>query len=425
MKKNYLFILSLLLFVSIFSQEVSTLEWKKDLETLKNRLLEKDYLFYRFSKNEFQLEIEELKNRVSVLNLDEIQWNIHKILSHFKLFDLHLENVNSIRFPLELKVFQDNYYVTSIYKENSYLLGYKLIKIGDFNINEIVNKMKTVFYLPHKNQIEKTLVKYLNNKSLLRYLNIYKKDTLKFTFKSQDNTIETINLPVFKDLDKETLAVIKPRNKLFYQRKNWVWFWKYGINFGKQVFLKYQVCSSKEHINKTLDSLNISEKEYAKAYKLPLQKVYDAKELQPFLETVVEKFEKKRYKKLIIDLRDNTKGAFLSATELIYRVKKIKRINKKGKLFILTNTNINAAAIKIILEFQEKTNALIVGETIFGTKEDSNKNSFFTLPNSNFKINYPTILKQEIKIKPNIKVEPTFKQYKNGIDALLQKVLDY
>lgn len=425
MKKNYLFILSLLFFVSISSQQISKSEWEKDLETLKEVLLKNDYLFSRFSKNDFQLEIEELKNLVSELNSDEIQWNIHKILSHFKLFDLQLENVNSIHFSLEVIFFQDNYYVTSIQKENSYLLGYKLIKIGDFSIDEVVNKMKSVFYLPHKNEIEKTLVKYLNNKSLLRYLNISKKDTLKWTFKSQKGTIETINLSVIQNLDEETLVVIKPKNKLFYQRKNWVWFWKYGINFGKQVFLKYQVCSSKEHINNTLDSLNISKREYAKAYKLSLQKVYDAKELNPFLETVVQKFEKKRYKKLIIDLRDNTKGSFLSATELIYRVKKIKRINKKGKLFILTNKNINAAAIKIILEFQEKTNALIVGETIFGTKEDSNKYSFFILPNSNLKINYPTILKEEIEIDPNIKVEPTFNQYKNGIDGLLQKVLDY
>ncbi|MCF6350172.1 MAG: hypothetical protein L3J23_03955 [Flavobacteriaceae bacterium] len=423
MKINY-WLLFLFFYGTIYTQQITKTQWKKDLDILQTELLEKEYIFHTFSKKALKIQIDQLKTKILYLNYTEIQWELNKLLTRFKTLNLGVSVINNKSFPFEVKEFNNKYYLTKINEENHYLLGKELIKINEFNFKLISTKMKTVFYLPHSNLVTKNLEKNIHNKSLLNYLDIIKKDTIKLTFNTYNTDLEIINLPFITDLDRDLLVEITPNKTAFNQQKNYVWFWKYGINFGKQMFFKYQVSSSKEHIQKMKDSLQMSSLDYARTYKIPLQEVYDAPTFNPFIEEIIEKLKNPRYKKLIIDLRNHTKGSFLNAKELIKKIAQVKRINKSSRLFILTNKITNQAAIATILGFKEQTKAKIVGETVFGTKEDSDKNNSFTLPNSNLVINYPIHFQEEILITPNILVEPTFNQYLKGIDGLLQKVLD-
>lgn len=425
MKITHLFILPLFFCFTSYCQQLTKIQWENDLNVLQKELLQKEYLFHQISKTDFKTQINNLKTTITNLDNEQVAWNINKLLSNFKTLNLTILKETTNVYPFNVKSFKNGFYLTKINKENNYLLNHKLVKINGFSIQEIETKLKSVFYLPHSNLVNNSIEKWINSKSLLSYLNIQKTATLTLTFTTKNNKTESIDLPYIQDLDQDLLAKTIPKKTLFNQRKNNTWFWKYGINFGKQVFLKYSVCLSKEHIVKMKDSLNMSSLMYAKAYKIHLQNVYDAPEFNPFVKTIIEKFNKRRYKKLIIDLRNTKKGSFLSSKPLIKAVSKLNRINKNGRLFILTNKNTSNVAIAVILAFQKQTKVKLIGETVFGTKEDSNKISYFTLPNSKLEINYPLNFQKEVLIKPNITIEPTLNQYINGVDGLLQKALDY
>lgn len=425
MKITHLFILPLFFCFTSYCQQLTKIQWENDLNVLQKELLQKEYLFHQISKTDFKTQINNLKTTITNLDNEQVAWNINKLLSNFKTLNLTILKETTNVYPFNVKSFKNGFYLTKINKENNYLLNHKLVKINGYSIQEIETKLKSVFYLPHSNLVNNSIEKWINSKSLLSYLNIQKTATLTLTFTTKNNKTESIDLPYIQDLDQDLLAKTIPKKTLFNQRKNNTWFWKYGINFGKQVFLKYSVCLSKEHIVKMKDSLNMSSLMYAKAYKIHLQNVYDAPEFNPFVKTIIEKFNKRRYKKLIIDLRNTKKGSFLSSKPLIKAVSKLNRINKNGRLFILTNKNTSNVAIAVILAFQKQTKVKLIGETVFGTKEDSNKISYFTLPNSKLEINYPLNFQKEVLIKPNITIEPTLNQYINGVDGLLQKALDY
>jgi hypothetical protein len=91
----------------------------------------------------------------------------------------------------------------------------------------------------------------------------------------------------------------------------------------------------------------------------------------------------------------------------------------------LTDRHVLASAIATIIAFQKHTKIIIIGEEIVDTIDDTNQLDSFYLPNSNLKIQVPKNYKTKNTVKPNILIEPTFEHYKNGVDILLQKALEY
>ena len=71
-----------------------------------------------------------------------------------------------------------------------------------------------------------------------------------------------------------------------------------------------------------------------------------------------------------------------------------------------------------------KNQSQIIGEKITGFPCSTDKIKSFYLPNSEFKIYYPSQKIKEIEIQPDIPVFYTFEQYINGVDPILQKVLE-
>jgi hypothetical protein len=424
MKKLTFLFCFLFINCTVFCQNNSIIDWKADLNYLNETLIQKEFLFNKLSKTEFNNQVNQLKNELHLLKNDEIYWQFHKLLSLFKNQNLKVLVQDQKLFPFEVKWLKSGIYLTKLPKEFNYVLGQKLIAINNTPIKEIIEKVKTVVY-QNNTSIRVNFNELIKNKSLLSFLNIITNDTIQLTTVSKNQESTSINLVFNELITDDNMSEIIPKKILFYQTKKDKWFWKYGINFGKQVYFKYNVCLSKEYINKIKDSLNITEKDISKIYHLPLQKIYEAVSIDEMGQKIVEKFEKKRYKKLIIDFRGNQIGSLLTSKKLIKQISKIRRINKKGNIFILTDRHVLASAIATIIAFQKHTKVIIIGEEIVDTIDDTNQLDSFYLPNSNLKIQVPKNYKTKNTVKPNILIEPTFEHYKNGVDILLQKALEY
>ena len=274
------------------------------------------------------------------------------------------------------------------------------------------------------NIFKKTKNNSLNIKSFLEYYNFSKTDTLRLELLSDNEKQIKINLPFDTLYDLEEMTKIKPKKTPFYLEKQDRWFWQYGINFGQQVYFKYNIGLSKEFLDKNHDSLQVTHLQLSKDYNLPLQSVYDAPTFDDFTDKLFYKFKKRRYRKLFIDLRNNKKGNVLVLNNFIKKLKELKRINKKNRLYIFMDKSVSTSSMEIILNIKNETNASIIGEKVTKTACSTDKIKSFLLDNNNFKIYYPTQYFKPITIEPDVKVITTFDNYINGVDPILQKALN-
>lgn len=413
MKINLLLFFILLIYTHSFSQNEETKNWQIDLDSLEYRLLQKDFLFHHFSKKDFKEEVRLLKKDLGLYNTATMYWRIMQILYLFKDSNLQIFKDNYNFFPFEVKRFKNVYYITKIHTDYSSFLGHQLIAINNIPINRLIKKIKFVSASSYKS---------VANKSLLEFLNVSKTDTLALTLFLNKKT--DIQLPFTDSILEDNLAVIIPKKTPFYKEKKDRWFWMYGINFGKQVFFKYNVGLSKEYFSKMKDSLGWNAFDCAKKYGIRLQSVYDAPTFTDFTERLIQKFDNKRYKKLFVDLRGNNTGSVLAMQKFIKNIAKIKRINKQSRFFLLVDNTISSSAIATVLAFKKNTKAIVIGEVVTGTINNTDEIANFYLPNSGFKISFPIKKLDLITITPSIIVEKTILHYINGIDPILQKALD-
>lgn len=402
-------ILLFVFFSLIQAYTQSNKNWITDLDTLESNLLQKEHLFTKFLKKEFENCIDSLKTE-KLQTEEKKYWLLFNMLNKFNHKNIQLQAIDFDKFPFEIKQFKNNFYITSIHLDFEHVLGYKLEKINNFTINHILKKAKTT--------------NNINIKSFLEFYQFSKTDTLNLELLSKNK--ETIKINIFFDefYDREEMAKITPKKTPFYLQKQDRWFWQYGINFGQQVYFKYNIGLSKEYLDKMKDSFKISELNLARRYQLPLHAIYDAPTFDDFTDKLFLKLKKRRYKKLFIDFRNMKTGNALVLDNFIKKLKKTKRINKKNRLYILIDKNLSSAAIEMVLKLQKETKATIVGEKNIKISCSTYKINKNYLLNSEFKVSYISQKNKLITIQPDIEIQPSFAHYLNGIDPILQKALN-
>ena len=407
MKRIYTFFFVLFLFLQVYTQ--NNQNWITDLDTLEHHFLQKEHLFIHFSKRKFKEEVRKLK-MMPLQTLEEQYWSLNTLLTKFNNPLISLENKEFNRFPFKIKEFESEYYITSIHQDFSFVIGYKLQRINNFLLKRILKNANSI--------------NVVNIKSYLEFYQFLKLDTLSLELLSDKDKRITIKIPFEKEYNLDEMAKVIPKKTPFYLEKQDRWFWQYGINFGQQVYFKYNVGLSSEFFKQTMDSLQITELSLAKNYHLPLQQIYDASSFDDFTEKLFLKFKKRRYKKLFIDFRNNTIGNVLAFEKFILKLKKLKRINKKNRLFLFVDKTVSSSVIETLLKLQKETKAQIIGEKIIGIPCSTDKINSFYLPNSEYKIYFPSQKIERVIIQPNILVNCTFEHYQNGVDPILQKSLE-
>lgn len=133
--------------------------------------------------------------------------------------------------------------------------------------------------------------------------------------------------------------------------------------------------------------------------------------------------------KLILDMRDNGGGDnTVGDAELIKPLKASAEYNVKGKLYVLIGAETFSAAMNNAAQFQDETNAILVGETIGEKPNSYQEPRQFRLPNSHLVVRastlYYTFRKSgENAVRPNKQITPTWNDVKAGRDPALDWVL--
>jgi C-terminal processing protease CtpA/Prc len=106
----------------------------------------------------------------------------------------------------------------------------------------------------------------------------------------------------------------------------------------------------------------------------------------------------------------------------------IKKINERGKLYVILGRFTFSSAIINAMDFSNKTQAIFVGEETSGKPNHYGEVRSFTLPNSGLNINYSTkYFKRSEKnlktITPDHIIETSFKDFKEGKDPVYDWII--
>jgi hypothetical protein len=399
------FLISVFSFVCLYlsaqtktSATLTSAQWQEDVKYFQEQLIRRHKnAFHHVSKEEFDRDMEQLYNDLPSLKDYQVIVRLMQITA--KIGDghtgVHLPP-SFKRYPVIMNWFGDDLYVIATAQAYKSALGTRVSKIGEFTIEEVKKKLASVISQDENTWYTmNTLPAFLMIPDILLTLGIVSDyDHGSFTFlDSNDKQIKVDLIPRPAPLNVAWIYASETQ-PLFRKNINDPFWFTYleDINAVYVNFKKY-------------DDLN-----------------RNADKLFGFI-------EEKKPTRLIVDLRFNGGGDFKKGRRLlISRIKENKQLNQKGNLFVITGRRTFSAAMVNSIDFKKETNAIIIGEPPGEKPNSYSENDEMKLPNSELVISYSTryykFLDEDVEaFQPDIRIDPNWKDYKEGRDAVMDWII--
>ncbi len=417
-----------------FSQEKKEIDWKEDIEFLKKTLPEKHInIFTKTSELKFNNELDAIIAKLPELTDLQVALKIQQTIT--KMGDSHT-NAGWVKFVnndknigIDTYWFKDGLYITSTNEKDSILLGKKIIGIGGLDMLTVIDNLRTMFVNENESFSKNLIPPHLIYPQLLNHFGCeLKEESIEFEVADATNQISKHRV----ELGSEGPIVnsnISSKSLLYGSD---AWFVEKYDDKNRIYFIQYNRCDSKELAIEFSQPQDIIDKK--PSFEEFKQKVY---------KTVAEK----PIEKFVFDMRFNRGGSSPQGTKFIEELSELDKVNQDGKLFVLIGRKTFSSAIINTLDFQFQTNAILVGEDTGGKASHFGETRNFSLPNSGLRITYSTKYfyynnKNKIKvyrtskgidtekdirktIKPDYKVELSFKDYQNNNDSVLKWIEEY
>lgn len=183
------------------------------------------------------------------------------------------------------------------------------------------------------------------------------------------------------------------------------------LNNGNVYYIQYNVCASREFPPQGFRG---------NPEQLPL--------FSDFKKKVIGTINNNDFEKVIFDIRFNSGGNSAPGTELIREMSMIKKLNQKGKLYVIIGRQTFSSAIINAMDFKNMTQAIFVGEETSGKPNHFGEIKLLGLPSSGLMIQYSTkYFKNSEKdfntITPDNIIEESFKDFMKGIDPAYEWII--
>ncbi|MDR0969961.1 MAG: hypothetical protein LBM67_05440 [Lentimicrobiaceae bacterium] len=392
----------------------------EDIEFLRENLPKKHKnLFFKISETEFNREL----NALAAKNYGSDSWkfalDLQKIFA--KIGDSHTNcnffaEINDSSIPLTATVFDDGIFVVSVAEKHKSALGCKISSINNFPIAQVIDSLKTLIVQDNKAMNKLLIPMLLSYSDIFKFFGFIpeKSNSLTISFVDSENRKIEETFELNESVDKSEYVKVKPVTiPLFLQNPNKI-FWDNYSETDSVYYVQYNSCISREIMLENGDS--------ARAAKLP--------SFNEFTEKIFQTIEQKPIKRFIFDMRSNGGGSSAQGTEFVQQLKKNKKVNRKGKLFVIIGRSTFSSAIINTLDFERETEAISVGEETAGKPNHYGEVRGFSLPNSKIYVQYSTkyfkFIDENLNtIKPQIKVKYNFYDYLNGIDTSFEEILNF
>ena len=378
----------------------------EDLDFLCDNLeMKHKNLYGKVSKEEFLCEKQKVIDKIDDLSESQFYFELKHLISlvgdghtNITYKGLLYEHLPVLCFSI--RKFDDGWHLTKLEEENSRYLGYLLTEINNVSIEDIYEKAKSIISYDNETWRQVQFSSTVNLYDALEYLGVLQgEEEVNLTLK-KDRSGEEENLilkPLYqKDMEDSDVAEFQQKETPITAMK--------GIYNSCPIdeniyYIQYNMCSEDPDLT-----------------------------IKDFTKKISNDLKNNSYKKLIIDLRYNTGGNSDILAPVIKCISNYKKNNKLDIYTLIGEKTFSSAVINSI-ELKDELNATLVGSETGGSVNCYGEIKTFDLPNLPMTVIYSTKYFELIKgynkdsLCPDIPVEKSFENYKNGIDSDLEAIL--
>lgn len=395
-------------------------DWQSDLRFLQ-QTVHKDYpfLFKKLTAAEFDAAVEKLYKEMPALQDHERVAGLGRIVSLFKYGHTSLGWRQSPFLyyvaPVNFYWFSDGLYAEGADRKYANIVGAKLVKVEGMPVEQALEKIKPLVPVENEQYFKAYGLDMLAIPEALHAQGITKKlkQGITYSFEKDGKTFEQ----TIEGIAKFHL----PRD--------------YGFAKQNESWLSVRDQSATPYYLKNLD------KNYYYEY-LPEQKTVYVRQSQvldersetiaAFYKKVFDFIDKNEVEKLVIDVRLNGGGNNYKNKPVITGIIESKKINKPGKLFVITGRRTFSACQNLVNEFSNYTNAIFVGEPTSENVNFYGDNRRVELPATGIPIFLSFAWWQDKPqwenadwLAPQLAVDMSFADYKSNKDPVLDACLNF
>jgi len=166
-------------------------------------------------------------------------------------------------------------------------------------------------------------------------------------------------------------------------------------------------------------------------YNLIFDEDVDGQSFTDFMELVEVEIKKYQLTNLILDLRNNGGGDNSAYLPFLDMLNNFKAKQSALSLYVLTGRVTFSAAVNLVIELDDNTNAILIGESTGGSPTQFGDPVTIELPNSKLSVRLSTKFwnnhatdKKAITINPDVTINLTSKGYFLNQDPVLTRTLE-
>ena len=400
--------------------------WEKDIEFLVKIIKEKHpNPFYRTSESEFIAQAEELKSQLDGLTDHQVVVKLMKLVAslkdgHSSIYPGGSKKILFDRwFPIRFYKFSDGIYITAADKRYSHLVGAKIIKINNVEINSALKVSAELIASDNNFGAEEWSSFYLINAYFLKALKI-------------NDKLESLILSVQIKNKRKKVKIFSIRSKF---KMSWYKSLLKGPPGGEYV----DAFPDRSRIPFHLQNINLLNYWFThlkdkKTIYMQLNEIFNHRgETFAFFHQRLFKYieeNKADVEKLIVDLRYNSGGNGHMLLPFIHGLIKCEHINQKGRLYTITGPRTFSAAVIAVGDMKRHTQSIFVGKPPGAPLNFYSDYKPYTLPNSKVELDISTLFFQlsvpankDLVYYPDIPMSISSVEFFSGKDPSLESIL--
>lgn len=361
-------------------------------------------LFSNITEEEFNTLTNKLIDRVDQFNNKQLLVELNKIVAAVKDAHTGINIWHEYYYPLKFWIFGEKVYVVDTDENNDEMNFSQVLKIDGIDIDTIIKRLTSLVSHENRGWLLAMLPNYLQAPVYMYGLGILQsEDQAVFTVEKAGEVKDYTVLA--EDFETEINYVNKSgkNNLIGIFDKNYDY--KY-LPDNKALYFEYNVCANAEDLS-----------------------------FNDFNKGMFEAIEKNKPDKIIIDLRNNTGGNSEVFNPFTKKLKSYIKKNDRVKVFLLVGRYTFSSGMFAIYKTKDTIPEVVsVGESTGGALDCYGDVRSFNLPNTQIPVNYSTKYFEFSKLftykncgyktfLPDVLIQPTIDDYKNGKDTVLEYVL--
>ena len=350
--------------------------------------------FNTVSKEECEEEYKRLSSNIDGISYTDYYFVLSSFLalSNDSHTSLEAGNIYSyfMYYPLQLNYVGDKVYVVSGVSDYKDYMGKEVTAINGVNIKVIEEKVS--FVVPHDNTVylKLWLNNQLNNTSFLSFINVAESDKAPVTLTFSNGKNVSLSPTLSQEIDRdEIISAFSSYSPYIYQG-----YYRAMEIRDDVLLISYNTCSDNPS--------------------------YPMKNFTSDLKKVLSK---KKYSKIIVDLRYNGGGNSAVLNPVIKLLKK-----EKCSKYALIGENTFSSAILNAVSLKDDADFTLVGTPTGGSINHYGELKSFTLPETGWEVYYSSKYfklskKYEGSIIPDVYIEKDAESYFSGIDKEVEYCL--